>query len=741
MLPAVLAFALPLASLSAPGQSSAVSGLGTPDTVQQEASRHSVATAVRVASPPIIDGRLDDGVWAEASPAEGFVQHEPREGEPATEPTEVRILYDDEALYIGAWLYDSDASGIVEGEHRRNADLSVSDAFVVVLDTFFDQQNAFVFGTTPAGIEYDGQVREEGTTPTFRMPGRGGGVNTNWDGSWEVATTRDERGWYAEFRIPFSTLRYGGTEGVWGVNFARFIRRKNERAFWAPIPRQFDLYRLTLAGVLEGLEPPTQRPLALTPYVLGSTERDFVAAGGTGYTGELGGDVKMGVTSGLTLDLTWNTDFAQVEVDEQRINLTRFDLFFPEKRPFFLENSGLFSVGAGRSVEMFFSRRIGLSDEGLPVPIVGGGRLTGRAGGLNVGALHIHTDGVDELEVAANAYSVARLVRELPNRSQVGVFAANRSGRGGERDHNRTFAADGQWGLGDAVTLEGWAATTRTPELDGREGAFSAEASYASRDWRGTVGYRQVGEDFNPEVGFLERSGFRRVQLDVLRNFRFESLPWLREYFPHIQYRAYYGFDGFQESGWIHLDPMTMEFANGALISSSVDWTREGLRAPFAIAPGVVVPPGTYDNWDFRTTWNTDASSTVSAGGRITVGGFLSGRQAQVSQNVTVRRGASVGELQLNRNQVRLAEGRFNATVARLRLAYSVRPDIFVQSLLQYSDRSDVWSANVRFGWLNAAGTGLFVVLNEARGLSDVVDPLDRDRRLVVKYTHRFDVR
>ncbi len=720
--------------------SPSVTGVAVPDTGDTAEAMQSVATAVRIDSPPVIDGILDEEVWARAPAVSGFTQQEPREGEPATEATEVRILYDDRAIYIGAWLHDSDPTRIVEGEHRRDSDLSVSDAFVVVFDTFRDEQNGFVFGTTPAGIEYDGQVRQQGTTPTFRMPGRDAGFNLDWDGSWEVATSQDEGGWYAEFRIPFSTLRYGAPEAVWGVNFARFLRRNNERSHWAPIPRQFDFYRLGLAGTLEGLAPPPQRPISVTPYLLGGTERDFTTGGTRGYTGEVGGDAKIGLTPSLSLDLTWNTDFAQVEVDEQRINLTRFDLFFPEKRPFFLENAGLFSVGARRAADLFFSRRIGLSQGGLPVPIVGGGRVTGRSLGMNVGALHIQTGGVDELGEPANAYTVARLLRELPNRSQVGVFAADRRGDGTD-NQNQTFGLDGQWGIGDAISLDAWGALTRTPDRAGREDAFGLEGSYASREWRSTVGYREVGEDFNPEVGFLQRAGYRRAQVDVLRAIRVESLGWLREYQPHIQYRAYFGLDGFHESAWIHLDPATFQFSNGALISSSVDWTREGLREPFAIAPDVVVPAGRYDNWDFRTMWNTDLSAPLSAGGRITVGGFLSGTQADISQNVTLRRGASVGELQLNHARVNLDEGRFNATVARLRLGYSFRPNIFAQSLVQYSNRTDLWSANVRFGWLGTAGTGLFVVLNEAQGMGDLVDPLDRDRRVVVKYTRQFDFR
>ncbi len=361
-------------------------------------TRVPVGTAALVAEPPVIDGRLDDIAWNDAEILSDFVQLEPVEGEPVSERTEIRLVYDESALYVGAWMFVDDPSTIVVGESRRDASLQNTDAFVMVIDTYLDRQNGFVFGTTPAGIEFDGQVTRDGQGgrgggggggrgPRRQRAGSGGGFNVNWDGAWEVATSTDESGWFAELRIPFDTLRYqhGGGQ-TWGVNFARNIRIRNERSVWSPIPRQFTLFRVSLAGTLTEFEAPNRKIFTVTPYALGDVSRDYTRESAASGDGTIGGEAKIGLTQSLTLDLTVNTDFAQVEVDDLQVNLTRFPLFFPEKRPFFLENAGSFSVGSPRSAELFFSRRIGLFG-GESVPIQGGARLTGKMAGMQVGFL------------------------------------------------------------------------------------------------------------------------------------------------------------------------------------------------------------------------------------------------------------------------------------------------------------------------------------------------------------------
>ena len=426
-------------------------------------------------------------------------------------------------------------------EARRDSPLDDTDSFRVVLDTFRDGQNGFVFGTNPNGLEYDAQVTNEGQGGSMVMGGQqvgsGGGLNLNWDGSWRVRSRVGDFGWSAEFAIPFRTLRYpGGDAQTWGLNFQRTIRRRNETAYWAPLPRQFTLVRLSQAGTLEGLAIPAQRNLKVTPFTVGSALHEGVTTGRTRGDGDFGVDAKYSLTPSLTLDATWNTDFAQVEVDEQQINLNRFNLFYPEKRPFFLENAGLFSVGSPSEVELFFSRRIGIAPDGQVIPIIGGGRLSGQVGGLNVGVLNMQTDSGDG--VAASNFTVLRARKDLGNRSNVGAIAVNRDtswGSAGEAPWNRSFAVDGRVGVGKYGMVSGYAATTVTPGLSGDADAFEVSAQRDTPSLLLSATYTDVGRHFNPEVGFLSRDGgFRRGQALVLRRIRPKDTLGLLEVRPHV---------------------------------------------------------------------------------------------------------------------------------------------------------------------------------------------------------------
>src|SRR6185436_7058738 len=355
---------------------------------------------------PVIDGKVNDESWIGVEPYTNFIQTDPVEGAPASERTEVRVLFDKTYLYISVVAFDSEPGKIVVTQSRRDADITESDAIIVVLDTFNDNQNAFVFGTNPVGIEYDGQVAGEGQTSAIssNQSGTGGsqrgGVssfNANWDGDWVVKSTITDRGWETEIAIPFKTLRYPtGTNKTWGFNVKRNIRRKNEQVFLSPVQRGFDIYRVSSAAKLTGLNLPSRRDVKLIPYVLGSANKDYTfAADQLDDKARAGLDVKWGVRPNLTADFTVNTDFAQVEADEEQVNLTRFDLFFPEKRPFFLENASIFQFGATQQVDLFFSRRIGLSAtgaSGVPIDILGGGRLSGKVGKYNVGLMNMETE-------------------------------------------------------------------------------------------------------------------------------------------------------------------------------------------------------------------------------------------------------------------------------------------------------------------------------------------------------------
>ena len=717
------------------------------------------ATATEVTESPSIDGRLDEAVWQQAPVMTGFTQREPSDGQPASERTEVRVIFDGAALYIGVWAFDGNADAISYGERIRDYQVDQSDAIVFVLDTYNDDQNGFVFGTTPTGIEYDGQVANEGrgggrfqgggfNSRRRFQSGSGGGFNKNWDGSWTVATTTDGEGWYAEFRIPFNTLRYGNDNEIWGFNVARRIRRLNEESFWTPVPREFNLYRLNYAGDLEGLRPPFQRLATVTPYLLGSSGRDYTAASGFSQDGNLGGEVKFQVTQGLTLDATYNTDFAQVEVDDQQLNLTRFSLNFPEKRPFFLENAGFFSVGAG-GADLFFSRRIGIAS-GQPVPITGGARLSGRAAGLNVGLLHIRTGGETGLQDALG-YSVARIAKELPNRSRVGGLLVNKGGPDG--DFNRTFAADAAIGIGEALTFSSFISRTDDPESFNDSHAWDLSGNWSSRDWTMTGQAREIGEGFNPEVGFLPRRGYRYYQYHVMHKLR---PSWLREIRPHVSYYTYRsrktGIEsGYEESARVHVDSH-WEWPSGAQIHSGGNFNIEGIYEPFKIlGTDAVIPKGTYSGWETQLVYNSNAAARLSVTSRINIGSFLTGSRRGGNASLTFRPNASFStSARATYFDVNLPQGEFETVLLGMNFGYFFTPRVYLQSLVQYSNQLDSWSANLRFGWLNTAGTGLFIVYNDVQGF-DFPDGLNPDggrfmergtlaRSLIVKFTRQFSV-
>ena len=711
-----------------------------------------VARATFVEEPPTIDGFVNDAVWELADPITDFIQTEPVEGTRASEKTVVKIVYTDDAVFVGVICYDSEPDRILVTDTRRDASLGDTDSFQVIFDTYHDRQNGFVFGTNPAGIEYDGQVSNEGGGGGGRGGGGGGGrrgnaqtgsgsgFNKNWDASWTVRTHVNEIGWMAEFEIPLRSLRYGDRPQVWGMNFQRNIRRKREQVYWAPIERIYNLYRLSAAGELHGLELETPRNFKVTPYAVATASRDFtnVAETETDFDPDAGLDVKFGVTPSLNLDLTYNTDFAQVEVDEQVINLTRFNVRFPEKRPFFLENAGLFAAGKN-GVDLFFSRRIGIDSSGAEVPILGGARLSGKVGAFNVGVLNMETDDIAGV-TPKNNFTVARVSRELPNRTAFGGIVVNREANGSNAasdDWNRTWGFDGKLGVGRYTDFRGFIARTQTPGLTGNEAAYNFKGEYKRVGGDFHVEYTQVDEDFNPEVGFLTRRAYRATDVGFFIRKRFPEIPWLRELRPHSSIRTHWDLDGFKETEQIHIDTH-VDFESGWFFSPAVNLTTEGLKEDFEISPGVFVPQGTYKNAEIDWRFNTDSSRVLSFSSTLTVGGFYTGNRRSFSTTVNGRKGAKLNaSVAWNRGDINLPEGEFVTNLVQTRFNYSFTPLINFQSLIQYNDRSENWSGNFRFGWLNTAGTGLFIVYNETQGL-DGLGPIRRS--LIVKFSRQFDV-
>ncbi len=699
-----------------------------------------VMRAAAIESPPVLDGRvLDDPAWSGVEPASGFRQTRPDEGSPATQRTEVFVAFTRDVLYIAAICYDNDPSAIIVADSRRDSDLTDTDSFQVILDTFHDRQNGFVFGTNPAGIQYDAQVTKEATGA---RRGRVTGFNLNWDTTWSVATAITPTGWSAEFAIPFKSLRYAGAAvQSWGINFQRNIRRNNEETFWAPLPLQYNLYRVSLAGTVEGVGLPPQRNLKAIPYGLGMGSRGG-RIDGTDSEGEFGLDVKYSLTPSLTLDATYNTDFAQVEADDVQANVDRFSLFFEEKRPFFLENAGHFTVGNPQEVELFFSRRIGIADDGTPIPIEGGLRLSGKVGArTNIGLLHMRAKSVPGA-APRNDFSVARVNYELPNRSGIGVLAINRQGDGSHLvakgdDHNRTYAVDGRWGIGEHINLSGWLAKTDSPGRTGDDHAFKLDASRSTERWHHNINFTEVASDFNPEVGFLARTSYRRAGGYILRRIRPSNLWGLHEIRPHIGYFGYWGYeDGYHESNWVHVDTH-WEWNSGLEIHTGVNFTHEGVREPFEIVSGKTIPADDYDHAEAQLVFQTDEAAPLSFQVRSRLGGRFGGDLINAEPLLRYRIGEKfTSELSWNYNQFNLPDNRIRVHVGRLRATYSFTPSVSIQALVQYDNRNDALAANLRFEWLQSANTGFFLVYNEfdERGLGTP------RRELILKYSRILDL-
>ncbi len=708
-------------------------------------------TATRAQQAPTLDGDVvGDPVWQQAVPVSGFWQEQPDEGQPASERTDVRIVFTADALYVGVVCYDRTPGAIIVSDARRDAGLDDTDSFRIIFDTYRDQLNGFVFGTNPAGIEYDGQVTNEGqgggglAGGQRQQSGSGTGFNLNWDGAWAVRSRISEIGWTAEFAIPFRTLRFpAGADKIWGINFQRNIRRRNERAYWAPISRQYTLYRLSLAGQLSGLQTPTIRSLKATPYALGNIRQSGERPVDGIVLGDVGGDLKYTLTPSLALDATVNTDFAQVEIDDQQINLDRFELFFPEKRPFFLENSGFFTVGNPGEVDLFFSRRVGIGADGENIPIVAGARVSGKAGKYNVGLLNMQTDDFKG-RIPGNNFSVMRVSRDLPNRATVGGLFVNRAGTGdlaADRDYNRTYAVDGKVGIRQHTVLSSFLAKTDTPGVNSGDYAYNLRSRTSVPRFDFEMGYQEVGDRFNPEVGFLSRDGYRKPDIRLMTRWRPKDFIRIQELRPHTSFRAFYGFDGLLESSQWHIDNH-WQFRNSYEIHTGMNVTNEGVRTPFEIFPGIFVPPGSYEHAEAQLVFMSNQGAPVSLNVQTIIGGFFGGDRVSLIPTLRMRLGETLTtEVAYQRNDVDGPWGRFTTNLLRTRLSYSFNTRTFVQGLLQYNDRADLWSANVRFGWLQAANTGLFVVYTDTHGLYDLFPRPERtDRSLVIKFSRMFDV-
>ena len=698
-------------------------------------------TAVQTTSPITIDGALDEEAWTRATPAANFVQADPIEGAPATEITEVRVAYDADYLYIGATMHDSDPDGIVVNEIRKDFAGRDQDTFEVLLDTFADRRNGFVFTTNSRGAKADTQIANEGRD-----------VNPNWDAVWWVESRRTADGWTAEFRIPFKTLRFeAGADQRWGINFARRVRRKNELSYWSPVSRAYTIYRASSAGTLDGLPPlRTGRNLRIKPFLVGGAVRG-VGADAFDRDVTAGVDIKAGITPSLTFDVTINPDFAQAEADEQQVNLTQFSLFFPEKREFFLENAGIFYFGDiprnARTVArfrppeedllLFFSRRIGLSDAGEQQDLHGGLRLTGRADGFTLGLMTMQSK--DHGGRPSTNYTVARLKRDLFRSSDVGAIILSREPNGENADFNRVVGVDTNFRFFRNLSLNGFFAQSESRGVTTDQDSWKASIGWEDSKKRLQSSIMKVGEGFRDDLGFVRRTGVTRQFYDAAFYPEPQVLKrhGIRRIEPHARIWNYYDPSGQLVSRLGHVANQTT-WNNGSYFEYAFEPRVEAITRPFTLSPGVSIPPGRYDWTQHLLLFEGDHSRALSGSFRYTTGGFWSGSQHNVQTSVLYRPNYRMVfdlGLQVTKISLDIPKADFTTTLVNLRTGYSFSSNMFLDTLLQYRNDVKQFSANVRFNLIHRPLSDFFIVYNESQ-FTDISQPAGRG--VVVKYTQMF---
>jgi hypothetical protein len=683
-------------------------------------------SAVQIEGEIVIDGDLNEPQWNQPQPATDFIQNDPAMGEPSTERTEVRILYDEEYLYLGVYCFDSAGKeGLVLTDVTRDPSAAESDHFSVVFDTFDDNRNGFIFGTNPGGAKRDGQVRGDGSDTNF-----------DWDAVWEVKTKITESGWQIEMAIPFTTLRFQEREPqLWGVNFSRRIRRKNEFSLWTAVPRPHVLSTVSFAGTLEGFEQIHQgRNLYFKPYLSAPVLRrrgddlDFVP--------EVGLDVKYGLTPGLTLDLTVNTDFAQVEADEQQINLTRFSLFFPEKRDFFLENSGIFQFGKsqrrfGRASALdlipFFSRRIGIS-QGQLVPILGGARLSGRADDYTLGILSIQTDNFKD--TPTTNFTVVRLRRDLLRNSDFGGIFVNKQEHDGPS--NRTFGVDANLRFFDYLDLVPFALKTDSPDRPGNDMATNISVRWRDRFWDLLAEHLNIGENFNPEVGFVPRTGIRKTRGRFSLRPRPEQIAWIRQLEPAVEANYIEDQEGILETRTVE-SSLAISFEDNSDLSFGYQASFERLDEPFRLRPEQEIPVGDYPFQEFSVSFSSNQSRLLSGSAAVQTGSFYDGNKDSYSLGLRFQPNYHfTAEVSWDHDDISLPSGDFTTNLVNTRLLYAFNTRTFLNALIQYNSTVGEIESNIRFNFIHRPLSDVFLVYNEVRDTTGEV----QERAFIAKVTY-----
>jgi hypothetical protein len=692
---------------------------------------------VRVEVAPRLDGTLNDPLWQLAKPVNGFRQKDPDEGQPATEPTEVRLLYTRTAAYFGIDCQDSAPSLIVASELRRDAEQHLDDHFEIMIDPDHDRRDAYVFETNPLGAQRDGVITEESAGG-----GSGQDFDPGWDGVWRSEARITNTGWTATVEIPFSTLNFTQSKDVvWGLNFKRFIRHKNEEDLWSAYQRPYGLTKVSQAGELDGITNiGSGRIFIVKPYVLGGFDR--LTGSGTSMLHTGGLDIKYGISSSLVANLTGNTDFADAEVDQQQFNLTPFKLFFPEKRQFFLENEGIFDFATGDMDRLFFSRTIGIDPvSGEVVPINGGAKITGTIGKYQVGLMEVDTRSSGPNPYAN--YAVARVKRALFGDSYIGVMAIDKRSGNQQDRYNQSLGADARLVFFKNLALHGWAAQTRTPGLSGGQTNVGGIVTYRT-DWLRFAGEQnKIGANYNPEVGFIERTNSNQSYLEL------NLTPH-----PHAWKLRELNFEGFLfHAPDTHGVVQTQEYqgtframlGSGAYTDDDLwDVTTQRLTTPFNIYKSFTIPVGLYHFARHQIAFGSGEDQRFTFGASERFGSYYTGSLNEFHVRGKYRPNERLSfSLEQQWNRFRLPQGNFSVDLALLEANYSFSRFLSLDNFLQLdTSNAQAVSANIRLRFNYRPDSDLFIIYNAGPqfvGSATTTNPPQlREQKLAIKFTYSF---
>jgi hypothetical protein len=732
--------------------------------LQQEVNDSSIPLrrikAERASSNLVINGILDEEAWQKVSHKKCFMQWEPEFGKPSTEITRAAVLYNQRFIYIGILCYDSEPDKIISREMRRDADLMNDDSFHLVFDTFNDKRNGFYFSINPNGCRRDATFSDEGQS-----------FNTEWDGIWQCETKINEKGWFAEVAIPWETLRFEPADSiVWGINAARIIRRKNEQVWWQLVPRDASdngFFRVSQAGALDGLKHVRAGGnIELIPYILSSSTNDESTDFDFHNKNNWGFDSKISITSNTSVNFTWNTDFAQVEADDEQINLTRFSLYFPEKRDFFLDGAEIFNFGGqsisgggfepDNGIRLFYSRRMGIID-GYRQPIHNGVKMFGKFGKYQTGLINVLTNDVkvwDEEEEQYKHYkadnsTVFRLRRDLLKRSNIGMMFLNRellnSGY-----YNRTLGIDANFPLSHSFTLSGSLAGTHGPDITDEDGlhkmdqhnlAGSVNASYDSDLWEIKLSHVSIASNFNAELGFVPRTDIKNTNSVFQYSPRSEKYNSVRKFG--------YRFEGslLTDQGNSMLENRVapvfwIEFKNGSTFFSGFDRTSIKIEEDWEVRPGYWIPTETYRGSNIFLFYRSDQSKDFSGSGLFIYGDYFTGKRFAFSPSLginSVKRFSA--RINFNSNYISLPEGSFKAQTFGCRLYYYFSTRLYLKAFLQYNDDrlanegNSISLANLLLRWTYRPGSDFYLVYNDSRYFG-ASDGLVKNRSLMLKATY-----